>query len=462
MDENQLKRVLARTQKELKEARKQLRNWQKKSETSSRMLAEKIDELVMSHHILSSTRQTMNLEDRLEIILKGVTIGVGFDRAIILLVDEKEKVLTDGMGSEGIPWKRIQAIRVPLTKEGGILAQAVLKKRTYHIKNASKAEDLNPEILGALKARSFVVTPLVTGGSVVGIIWADNSDSGRPIKKEAIGSLIFLANQAALAIRNIQLYINLEEANKELVRLSNIKSEFVSTVSHELRTPLTSIKEGVLLVLDQTAGKINDTQKRCLTIAQQEVDRLARIINNLLDISRIEAGKVELKKRWVNIAELSKEVLTSLQSQAKDKGIHLRFEPPTDLPKMYIDPDRIKEVFINLLGNALKFTLRRGKITLRIEDKKDEVEVSVSDTGPGIPADQMDKIFDKFHQVEGASFSGTGGTGLGLPIAQKIIEMHQGRIWVKSRLGRGSRFIFTLPKDSQRTKARRQKRGGNI
>lgn len=237
----------------------------------------------------------------------------------------------------------------------------------------------------------------------------------------------------------------LERANSELKKLDQLKSDFISTVSHELRTPLSITKEGISLVIDRIPGEINQQQDKILTTARDNIDRLARIINNLLDISKIEAGKVELKKELVNIVEIINNVGLAFDRQIKEKGLTFRVVAPQGAVGVYLDPDKLNQVFTNLVGNSIRFT-EKGHIEVSLKDSGNEIECSVADTGIGISRDDLPKVFDKFQQFGRTAGPGEKGTGLGLSIVKGIIGMHKGRIWVESEFGKGARFTFTLPK----------------
>lgn len=231
-------------------------------------------------------------------------------------------------------------------------------------------------------------------------------------------------------------------AEKDVDRM---KTEFISTVSHELRTPLSITREGISLVLDKIPGKINKKQDKILTIAKNNIDRLARIISGLLDISKIESGKVELKKECVNIKSLIEQVVSSFEPKIKGKGLELKVNLPQEELEVLAEGDKIIEVFTNLLGNALKFT-EKGYLEVSAIELKDEIECTVKDTGIGLAMDDLPKVFGKFQQFGRIDSEGEKGTGLGLSISKGIIEAHHGKIWVESTLGIGSKFIFTLPK----------------
>jgi len=228
--------------------------------------------------------------------------------------------------------------------------------------------------------------------------------------------------------------------------LDKVKTEFISTVSHELRTPLTSIREGVAQVYEEILGPVNGDQKEFLEIALEEVDRLAAIINDLLDISKIEAGKITMRKSWINFNEFINEIIFAYRPVIKNKGLELSAVLPDKTVEVFCDPDKLKQVVTNLLTNAHKFTDTGGKITLEVEDRAKDILISVNDTGRGIGRDDIPRLFDKFIQIGRTAGPGIKGTGLGLSICKNLIELHEGEIWVDSVLSRGSSFRFTLPK----------------
>ena len=230
-------------------------------------------------------------------------------------------------------------------------------------------------------------------------------------------------------------------------KLEELKDEFISTVSHELRTPLSIIKEGVSLILDKVPGDVNQKQEKILIASKDNIDRLARIVNNLLDMSKIEAGKVELKQELINMNELVEGATSVFKSRIEKKGLELKVNFSKEKINIYADKDRVIQIFTNLLGNALKFT-EKGKVKVFIEEKKDEVECTISDTGVGISEDNLSRVFSKFQQIQRIDGPGERGTGLGLSIVKGIIQMHRGKIRVESKLNKGTKFIFVLPKSS--------------
>ena len=234
---------------------------------------------------------------------------------------------------------------------------------------------------------------------------------------------------------------------EEIKRTGQIKSDFISMVSHELRTPLSITKEGINIVLDKVAGEINEKQKGVLQVANNNIDRLSRIINDLLDISKLEAGKVKLKKELVDMAVLIRGAASLFELSIKKKGLELKVDIPEKQIDAYIDLDKIYQCFTNLIENAIKFT-DKGHIEVSLREKGNEVECVVADTGIGIAEENLPKIFGRFEQFGRVSGPGEKGTGLGLSITKGIIELHGGTIRVESEIGRGTKFIFNLPKYS--------------
>jgi PAS domain S-box-containing protein len=227
--------------------------------------------------------------------------------------------------------------------------------------------------------------------------------------------------------------------------IDKMKTDFISTVSHEIRTPLTTIREGVSQALDGILGGISEKQREVFVIVLEDSDRLKRIIDNLLDISKIEAGKVELGKELVEMTDLVKGVVSGFSLRAKEKNLQIDTYFSKEKITANIDKDRIIQVFTNLVGNSLKFT-PAGFITVSVVEKDEVIECSVKDTGKGIPKEDLPKLFSKFQQFGRQRGPGEKGTGLGLSISRGIIELHKGKIWAESEPHRGTVITFTLPK----------------
>ncbi len=232
--------------------------------------------------------------------------------------------------------------------------------------------------------------------------------------------------------------------------LDRMKSNFIAGVSHELRTPLVAIDKSVSLILSKSTGPISETQEQFLQIAKRNLKRLSRLINDLLDLSKLEAGKMRLERKPSSIKDIINESMDIFNTWVQTKSITIEAKIENNLPLINIDPSRIIQVLTNLVGNAIKFTPKGGAITVRAAKDPNfhAIRISVADTGVGIDKEDLDKIFDKFYQTGERSTTDISGTGLGLSICKEIVELHNGKIWAESEKGYGAKFIFTLPMEN--------------
>ncbi len=272
-----------------------------------------------------------------------------------------------------------------------------------------------------------------------------------------------LVRQVSLPIRSASLYQEIKETNRKLEKLERLKSDFISIVSHELRTPLTAIKNAMDIILSGKAGAINETIERFVSMGKRNTVRLSGIINDLLDISKIEAGKMDFKFSLININPVIEYVKSNLLEMAKEKGLEIKFEPLADDVEIYADSNRLEQVLTNLVSNAIKFTEEGDiAITASVVNARDiqydhcfeeeikrlrgnYLQVCVEDRGIGIERKDLNHVFDKFAQIENPLSRKVGGSGLGLPIAKQLMEAHNGAIWCDSEISQGSRFYFVIP-----------------
>ncbi|MFH1189092.1 MAG: CHASE domain-containing protein [Candidatus Omnitrophota bacterium] len=254
-------------------------------------------------------------------------------------------------------------------------------------------------------------------------------------------------NEAGELVGSVHIARDITEMKKaedKLREAAEIKSNFTSMVSHELRTPLAAIKESIDIVADGTAGDINKAQEEFITMAKRNVDRLARLINNVLDFQKLESGKSIFDMKEDDMNEVVNEVGKQMASVAAQKGLDLKSDTADDLPKADFDRDKMIQVLTNLVNNAIKFT-EKGGITIRTTKKDTMIRVSVSDTGIGIKDEDLPRLFHSFEQIATGRDRKTGGTGLGLVISQAIVEKHGGKMWAESKYGEGSTFHFVIP-----------------
>lgn len=228
-------------------------------------------------------------------------------------------------------------------------------------------------------------------------------------------------------------------------RLRLAHDELIYVMTHEMRTPLTVIGEIDAQLIEGLYGELTEEQKTILKMSEENTARMSRLINNLLDIAKMESGKLDLRKEPVDIAELVKRVMAGFSVQVKDKALELQAGLPPGKVEVLADRDKITQVFVNLIGNAIKYTVR-GSIQVSVEEKGDTVECRISDTGIGFSKEDLPKVFGKFEQFQGALASKQKGSGLGLYITKQIVELHNGNIRVESSPDQGSRFIFSIPR----------------
>ena len=249
--------------------------------------------------------------------------------------------------------------------------------------------------------------------------------------------------KGACSAGEVAVILILRDISQE-TQVDRAKSEFISTVSHELRTPMTSINGYATLLLQGVVGPLGEQQKHFLDIIRRNIDRLSLLLNDLLDVSRIEAGKVKLELKEIQLIDLAEEVVEMLMIAADQKGLRLSLDAPVDLPLVMADKALITQVLTNLVGNAITYT-EAGDVQIRLGAVADVMQVSVKDTGIGMSPEQVAHIFDQFYRADHEVVQANTGTGLGLSIVERFVEMHGGRIWVESELNKGSTFTFILP-----------------
>ena len=428
-----------------------------------------INELEHRNEMSRALISTRDLEEILDRLAQGVAESGGYDRVRLYLYDEQQDSLVCHTVF-GIAKDQVRKLKLSLSGDKKSVSQWVFREKApYVVKDASKDDKCDPELIRILGVTSYAVVPLLAGEKALGVMAVDWIKTKQHFSEDRVNSLIAFANTAALAIENAILYKNLEErvqertrqlefANERLKELDQVKSDFLSTVSHELRTPLTSVlgfariitkrfKTSLLPHLDQSEKKTQRDARRIqenLEIIIEEGERLTRLINDVLDLEKIEAGKMEWKKREVSLFEVVETAVNATSSLAREKELEVKVVPHGDNFQLCGDPDRLTQVVTNLLSNAIKFT-EEGSITCELERGEDVITVKVIDTGIGLAQDDLNQIFDRFKQIGDTLTDRPKGTGLGLPISKEIIEYHGGRLWADSELGRGSTMIFTLP-----------------
>jgi signal transduction histidine kinase len=311
------------------------------------------------------------------------------------------------------------------------------------VRSEGDADRIRLSSVQAGELRFVAHVPLSARGRTIGLLSAYFREQ-REVTDTQARALRTIARLVSVANENADLVSELRVNNLQLERANRLKSEFLASVSHELRTPMNAIIGYTKLMLDGLDGELTTQQQSDLFRVAQAADNLLGLINGLLDLAKIEAGKMELNVEEVNVHEITEEALELVRPHAAEKGLSVRSLLPTGLPNVWADRARVRQILANMLANAVKFT-ERGSVTVAASAAEGWVTMSVADTGVGISPEAQAYVFDEFRQADSSTTRKYGGTGLGLAISKRLVTLHGGRIWVDSEVGKGSTFHFTLP-----------------
>lgn len=387
-----------------------------------------------------------------------------YKRASIFLFDKKTKELSRIGTAEDESVEKAQKnviakishrASVPLSGDSTLIAQSINEKKLVTTQKLSDVlfydEDVSTgqaeKIQSLSGIKSSIVSPFVLRNEVIGAIVISLADTLENLSEYEQDLLRRLTSVIGIALDNALLYNKVEEANEKLKAIDKLKDEFVSLASHELRTPMTAIKSYTWMTLAGKGGELNEKQRYYMERAYSATDRLIKLVNDMLNISRIESGRLTLDLQPVHMDRLVQDVIVDIMPRANELGIIIKLEKEEAMSEVLADQDSIKEVLINLIGNSLKFTPKGGNITINIAKNDGKVETSVKDNGIGIEKEDMEKLFQKFGLIQGsyATNQKAQGTGLGLYICKQIVTMHGGKIWANSDgKNQGSTFTFTL------------------
>lgn len=415
----------------------------------------------------SAIASHLDLHTLLSTVLHLLVGQVGYTHMLLMLYDQVRGIAHKAQ-TAGLPEDlaaHVRTLEIPIHEDGTLHAALLLHGEAFLIPDMHLVKDrIDPQILSLIEQlgiTSFVCAPLKSQQHILGFIAADSTPQS--CTQEDLDLLMTIANTVGVAIDNAKTYQQLEqlnitleqrvdertheltEANVKLQELDQLKSAFVSIVSHELRTPMTSIKGLVENMLDGLTGGLTDRQTFYLSRVRANVDRLTRMILDLLDLSRIEAGRMDLISVSLSLPELITEVTENLQEMAIARGLTVTIDHTQPLPPIQGDRDKMSQVFTNLLHNAIKFTPAQGTVQISMTNKDEQwIEVHIVDTGCGIPQEELETIFERFYRSPSGPHE-SKGAGLGLPITKSLVELHGGKIIVKSIQGKGSKFIVTFP-----------------
>jgi len=406
-----------------------------------------LNKLTIIKNLIISSTHTLDKEKLFSQINEQIINDIGFKKGLILDFDNLDTKVNIGLENQEI------------TK---------LKEILKHKKNILKGiqllsfrSEMHEQLSQILQTKETLLAPVEVRENTYAIFLVTDLLLNTEIEKLEQEAFLIICMHLSRCLDNIRLFEDLyhikdnlerkiKERTNELVKslkaietINKAKSDFVSSVSHELRTPLTSIKGFSSLLVGEKFGKLPEEARRRLTKIDQNVNKLINIVNTLLDISRIESGKVEIKIAPFELTKLIKDTTDFLSPQIEAKGINLVLDTPASL-NVYMDKNLIERVLINLINNAIKFTPKDKKIKISCEKNNGQAVVSVSDTGCGIEKNDLDKVFQEFFRVNNPINNKVTGSGLGLSLVKKIIDIHKEKLWVESEAGAGTTFYFTL------------------
>jgi signal transduction histidine kinase len=416
---------------------------EKKVEDRTAELRETLEQQTATAEVLQAiSRSPTDVQPVLEVVAAAARRFCGATDVIITLRDGNDMRTVAHDGPLEAPVGYIGPLDVTR-----ITGRCIIEGRTIHLPDV---DGLDPtayattlELARQHKFRAALAAPMLREASAIGSVLLRKEETGAFTPRQ-IELLETFAAQAVIAIENVRLFTEIQEKSRQLEVASQHKSQFLANMSHELRTPLNAIIGYTEMMADGLYGEVGDKAQGVLERVQNNGRHLLGLINDVLDLSKIEAGQLTLTVEQYSVADMVATVLSATESLARAKGLKLESAVPPGLPTGSGDARRLTQVLLNLVGNAIKFT-DQGSIEVRARQADDRFELSVVDTGFGIaPADQA-RIFDEFQQVDNTSTRKKGGTGLGLSISRKIVELHGGRITVESEMGKGSIFKVTVP-----------------
>jgi GAF domain-containing protein len=410
-------------------------------------LLSSVEQLKALGEVSRAVSSTLDLSVVLNTIVSRVVELSGVDRGVVFEYDESQEVFIERAATD--TGGELAKVRrgAPIRKGEGVLGRTAVVLEPVQVPDISVPGAYESRLRDNLLAsgvRALLAVPMVHEGLIVGSLLVSRNEPG-DFASETIELLQTFASQSALAIRNARLYKELEEKTRQLEAANRHKDDFLASMSHELRTPLNAVIGFSEVLVERMFGDLNDKQEEFLHDILASGRHLLSLINDILDLAKIEAGRMELDPEDFDLASAIDNALVLIRERALRKGLTLDTAVDPGLGVVRADQRKIKQVLLNLLSNSVKFTPEGGRVTLAAHRHLTHVEIAVSDTGIGIAPGDQEAVFEEFRQIESDYVKKQEGTGLGLTLARKFVELHGGRIGVKSELGKGSTFSFTLP-----------------
>ena len=402
------------------------------------------------YRLSTAMQEPLTLREQLQRVLEAATRRGIIERVFVWAVSDDGERLVNlaGAGFSQEEWREFEGAEIPLA-EAGAMAKAFREGTSLLF---TRDHPLPPELrlkpphsnLRGVRTQEFFIIPMVARGQTVGIFTGDNKPSRRPISAGTLDLLQTFASHAAVAVANARLFQEIAEQSRQLEIASRHKSEFLSNMSHELRTPLNAIIGFAEVLTEHMFGELNAKQEEYLRDITESGRHLLSLINDILDLAKVEAGRMELEPSDVDVPRLIDNALILVRERAAGRGITVAHTVDARIVTVRGDERKLKQILLNLLSNAIKFTPAGGRIDVTATLGDGAVAVAVRDTGVGITPEEHEAVFEEFRQV-GSNTAKHEGTGLGLALCRKFVELHGGRIWVESKVGEGSAFTFTLP-----------------
>ncbi|MEI8350187.1 MAG: GAF domain-containing sensor histidine kinase [Candidatus Omnitrophota bacterium] len=405
------------------------------------ILERRLFELAAAYHIGKEASSVFDFEKCLRILANRIADLLSVEIVSLMLLDTDKGGLVIKF-AKGLNDEIIREAKIKLGE--GVAGWIAMTGEPLLIKDLDRDSRFSKRSNGRYYTNSLLSVPLKVRDRVIGVINVNNKITKEVFREEDLDILKTIADFAAVIIENARLQ---EEARSR----DQLKSDFVSNVSHELRTPLTAIKEAVGLLLEGMTGQITQEQKRFLEVAKQNIERLGRLIDELLELAKLDAKKAPAKRKLFDVAGMVKTVASSLSPLAREKGLLFTSILPGVPIEIWGDPDKLTQVVTNLVDNAIKYNRPKGKVEVGVEEKGEMVEITVIDTGMGIPREDFEKIFDRFHRMAMHARGEVPGTGLGLSIVKGIVDVHGGQVRLDSEIGKGSKFSVILPRDIRKS-----------
>ena len=428
---------------------------------SNQDLAKSLYQLNVLYNTSSQLAGSLDKDELIKIMIEGIDKSLNFDLACALIFRSPREPVLIIHSIHNVSDRLLEALKLrAILSYKSIIEDPPIDIKIGNLKIEKYTKHTIQEYDFSVLRYDSMFSKISFNEDFYGFVEIYRSN---PFNTEDATCFQTLVRQVSLPIRSASLYQEIKETNRKLEKLERLKSDFISIVSHELRTPLTAIKNAMDIILSGKAGEINETIEKFVTMGKRNTVRLSGIINDLLDISKIEAGKMDFKFTLLNINSVIEYVKSNLSGVAKEKNLEIKYSPSEESVEIFADSNRLEQVLTNLVSNAIKFTEAGDiEISTRIVNARDlqydhcfeeeikrlrgnYLQVCVEDHGIGIERKDLNHVFDKFAQIENPLSRKVGGSGLGLPIAKQLLEAHNGTIWCDSEITKGSRFYFVIP-----------------